>query len=236
MSSPTANVARIDGAGRVDRNRPLAFTFNGRKLQGYAGDTLASALLANGIHLVGRSYKYHRPRGIFSAGNEEPNAVVQLEHGARTEPNLQATGIELYDANTGEYLGRSNRVKCDLAQTGWTKKVNDLLILYDGTSFIGVKMNLMRDWSGKLVKNHEALSRSLFARMIPAGYEAAFFGIYEVSERGTSWMGPQLFGIVVARTGSYREAILSVIVLFIAGAIILALTDTARAIREARTV
>lgn len=96
MSSAAANVARIDGAGRVDRNRALAFTFNGRKLQGYAGDTLASALLANGIHLVARSFKYHRPRGMLTSGNEEPNALVQLERGPYTEPNLRATEIELY--------------------------------------------------------------------------------------------------------------------------------------------
>jgi MFS transporter, UMF1 family len=80
----------------------------------------------------------------------------------------------------------------------------------------------------------QALSRSLFARMIPAGFEASFFGLYEVSERGTSWIGPGLFGIVVGWTGSYREAILSLIVLFVAGTIVLALTDTDRAIRQAQ--
>ena len=79
----------------------------------------------------------------------------------------------------------------------------------------------------------QALSRSLFARMIPAGYEASFFGIYEISERGTSWIGPLLFGIVVGSTGSYRLAILSLIVLFMVGTIILATTDTDRAVREA---
>jgi sarcosine oxidase subunit alpha len=87
---------RIAGAGRIDRSRPLDFSFNGRKLQGYAGDTLASALLANDIHLVARSFKYHRPRGMLTAGNEEPNALVQLERGPYTEPNLRATEIELY--------------------------------------------------------------------------------------------------------------------------------------------
>jgi UMF1 family MFS transporter len=79
----------------------------------------------------------------------------------------------------------------------------------------------------------QALSRSLFARMIPAGYEASFFGIYEISERGTSWIGPLLFGIVVGTTGSYRLAILSLIVLFLAGMIILMATDTQRAIKDA---
>ena len=79
----------------------------------------------------------------------------------------------------------------------------------------------------------QALSRSLFSRMIPAGREASFFGIYEISERGTSWIGPLIFGIVVGRTGSYRDAILSLIVLFAVGLAILALTDTDRAIHEA---
>ena len=67
------------------------------RYEGYAGDTLASALLANGVHLVGRSFKYHRPRGIVGAGVDEPNALVQLARGARTEPNVRATTQELYD-------------------------------------------------------------------------------------------------------------------------------------------
>ncbi len=91
---------RLAGGGLIDRRQPLAFTFNGARLQGYAGDTLAAALLANGVHLVGRSFKYHRPRGIVCAGADEPNALVQLETGARTEPNLRATQIELYDGLT----------------------------------------------------------------------------------------------------------------------------------------
>jgi UMF1 family MFS transporter len=82
----------------------------------------------------------------------------------------------------------------------------------------------------------QALSRSLFSRMIPEGKEAAFFGMYEVSERGTSWMGPLMFSIVIARTGSYRQALLSLIVFFVVGLIGLWLTDTDRAIREARKV
>jgi UMF1 family MFS transporter len=79
----------------------------------------------------------------------------------------------------------------------------------------------------------QALSRSLYSRMIPAGREASFFGIYEVSERGTSWMGPLLFSVVVARTGSYRQALISLIVFFIVGLVILLLTDTNRAIHQA---
>ncbi|MCH9019099.1 MAG: sarcosine oxidase subunit alpha family protein [Proteobacteria bacterium] len=90
-------VNRRPEGGRIDRDRSLGFTFNGRRYTGFAGDTLASALLANGVMLVGRSFKFHRPRGIFSCGAEEPNAIVQLGAGARTEPNLRATQIELFE-------------------------------------------------------------------------------------------------------------------------------------------
>ena len=88
---------RLDQGGLIDRNRPIRFSFNGRALEGYAGDTLASAFLANDIHLIGRSFKYHRPRGILSAGAEEPNAWVQLEQGGFEEANVAATLAELYD-------------------------------------------------------------------------------------------------------------------------------------------
>ncbi|MEL7080619.1 MAG: 2Fe-2S iron-sulfur cluster-binding protein, partial [Pseudomonadota bacterium] len=71
---------RIDG-GQIDRAQTLKFQWNEKWLSGHPGDTLASALLANGVKLVGRSFKYHRPRGIFSAGAEEPNALVQLRTG-----------------------------------------------------------------------------------------------------------------------------------------------------------
>jgi UMF1 family MFS transporter len=79
----------------------------------------------------------------------------------------------------------------------------------------------------------QALSRSLFSRMIPAGREAAFFGLYEVSERGTSWMGPLLFSVVIARTGSYRQALLSLVFFFVLGLILLATTNTDKGVREA---
>ena len=77
---------RTSDGGRVNRAAPLSFTFDGQTYRGYAGDTLASALIANGVHLVGRSFKYHRPRGVLSAGSEEPNALVELRRGARREP------------------------------------------------------------------------------------------------------------------------------------------------------
>ena len=88
---------RLEQGGRIARGWPLVFTFDGASYHGFAGDTLASALLANGVRLVGRSFKYHRRRGIYSAGPEEPNALVQLRHGARTEPNTRATMVELFD-------------------------------------------------------------------------------------------------------------------------------------------
>ena len=76
---------RRDSGGLIDRSRSLRFAFDGVDYQGFAGDTLASALLANGVRLVGRSFKYHRPRGILTAGSEEPNALVTLRSGARAE-------------------------------------------------------------------------------------------------------------------------------------------------------
>ncbi|MDB5572338.1 MAG: sarcosine oxidase subunit alpha [Hyphomicrobiales bacterium] len=89
---------RTSAGGWIDRAAPLRFTFDGRPYVGCAGDTLASALLANGVHLTGRSFKHHRPRGIYSAGVEEPNALVEIDRGpGRRTPNLQATQVELYD-------------------------------------------------------------------------------------------------------------------------------------------
>ena len=90
---------RLAAGGRlVDRTRRLRFRFNGRDYEGHPGDTLASALMANGVRLVGRSFKYHRPRGIVAAGAEEPNAIVQLDgdgDGDQDEPNARATTLEL---------------------------------------------------------------------------------------------------------------------------------------------
>ena len=83
--------------GLINRDAPLSFTFDGKHYQGFEGDTLASALLANNVRLMGRSFKYHRPRGPLSAGSEEPNAIVELRSGARQEPNTRATTAELFD-------------------------------------------------------------------------------------------------------------------------------------------
>jgi len=102
-----AQLARLTSHSRIDRQHKISFTFDGKPYTGYAGDTLASALLANGVHLVGRSFKYHRPRGILSAGSEEPNALIRLGKGAYAEPNLRATQIEIFD---GLYAESQNRV------------------------------------------------------------------------------------------------------------------------------
>ncbi len=111
---------RITG-GLIDRDRPLDFHFNGRRLTGYSGDTLASALIANGQRVVGRSFKYHRPRGVFSAGSEEPNALVQLRKGAHQEPNTRATVVELYDGLKATSQNHRGSLDFDLMA------VNDLM-------------------------------------------------------------------------------------------------------------
>lgn len=105
---------RVSGAGLVDHTRAIRFSFDGRFYTGRAGDTLASALLANGIHLVGRSFKYHRPRGILSAGSEEPNALVELRTGARREPNTRATMVELYEGLEAASQNRWPSLQFDL--------------------------------------------------------------------------------------------------------------------------
>ena len=89
---------RVKTSKFIDETYKVSFKFNGKTYYGFKGDTLASALLANDVHLVGRSFKYHRPRGIMTAGSEEPNAIVQLhDNSSRTEPNVRATEIEIYE-------------------------------------------------------------------------------------------------------------------------------------------
>ena len=105
---------RLASGGVIDRTRALRFTFDGKAYAGHPGDTLASALLANGERLVGRSFKYHRPRGIFSAGAEEPNALIELRTGARREPNTRATMVELYDGLVAASQNRWPSLKFDV--------------------------------------------------------------------------------------------------------------------------
>src|SRR5436309_3157871 len=113
---------RLATGGRIDRSRPLRFSFDGHHYQGFSGDTLASALIANGVHLVGRSFKYHRPRGIVGAGAEEPNALVNVRRDpARATPNLRATQIELYDGLAAASQNRWPSLAFDLSS------INDLM-------------------------------------------------------------------------------------------------------------
>ena len=105
--------------GNIDRSQPLTFTFDGKVYRGYFGDTLASALMANGVKLLARSFKYHRPRGIISAGSEEPNGLVTIKRSGSTVPNVQATTIELYQGLEA------------FSQNCWPSVENDFLAVND---------------------------------------------------------------------------------------------------------
>lgn len=121
---------RIPGKGRLTAAAPVHFTFDGQPFQGVAGDSLASALLANGVHLVGRSFKYHRPRGILSAGSEEPNALVSTDRGqGRFEPNTRATMLELYDGLAATSQNRWPSLRRDVGA------VNDALYMLFSAGF-----------------------------------------------------------------------------------------------------
>ena len=121
-------MTRITG-GLIDRSQTLSFTFDGKRYAGHPGDTLASALLANGVRLMGRSFKYHRPRGVVAAGSEEPNALVTLGHGARATPNTRATTVELYDGLQATSQNRWPSLRVDALG------VNDLLSPFFAAGF-----------------------------------------------------------------------------------------------------
>ncbi|MFC6489286.1 sarcosine oxidase subunit alpha [Nitratireductor sp. GCM10026969] len=121
---------RVEGRGRVNRAEPVRFTFDGVTYTGFRGDTVASALLANGVHLMGRSFKYHRPRGPVTAGSEEPNALVGVSRGAgRYEPNTRATVQELRAGLVAESQNRVPNLKFDLGA------VNDRLYMLFSAGF-----------------------------------------------------------------------------------------------------
>lgn len=105
---------RVPDRGRIDRSRRLRFSFDGHPYEGFAGDTLASALLANGVTLFGRSFKYHRPRGILASGSEEPNALVTIDRGdGHTTPNTRATAQELFEGLRAESQNRWPSLRYD---------------------------------------------------------------------------------------------------------------------------
>lgn len=105
---------RVSGKGLIDRETVLNFKFNGQPFQGFVGDTLASALLANDQRLVARSFKYHRPRGIMTAGSEEPNALVTIQRGKAQEPNIRATVQPLYEGLVAESQNAWPSLKFDV--------------------------------------------------------------------------------------------------------------------------
>jgi sarcosine oxidase subunit alpha len=120
---------RVEGRGLVNRAQPMGFSFDGQSYIGAEGDTLASALLANGVRLVARSFKYHRPRGIWGAGSEEPNALVTVGEGARRTPNVRATVQELHDGLVARSQNRWPSLARDFGA------VNDLLAPFFGAGF-----------------------------------------------------------------------------------------------------
>ncbi len=120
---------RVAGKGLVAGARPVTFSFDGARYQGLEGDTLASALLANGVRVVGRSFKYHRPRGVLTAGSEEPNALVTIGRGPGQEPNVRATVQEIYDGLEARSQNRWPSLGFDLLS------VNDLAAPFLGAGF-----------------------------------------------------------------------------------------------------
>ena len=120
---------RIDGKGLVDRTKPVRFRFDGKDYAGYKGDTLASALLANDVRLVGRSFKYHRPRGVLTAGSEEPNALVEVIGASNQTPNVRATVQEVFEGLVTQSQNRLGSLKYDLLA------VNDYLAPFLSAGF-----------------------------------------------------------------------------------------------------
>ena len=120
---------RLPEKGLIDRTKPVSFTFDGVSYRGFAGDSLASALLANGVKLMGRSFKYHRPRGVLTAGSEEPNALVEVIEEAQQTPNTRATTQEIHPGLTARSQNRWPSLRWDLLS------VNDLAAPFLGAGF-----------------------------------------------------------------------------------------------------
>ena len=120
---------RLSDYGQIDRGNAVSFRFDGKTYGGFQGDTLASALLANDVRLVARSFKYHRPRGILSAGSEEPNAIVTVGSGVHQDPNVRATVQEIYNGFEANSQNRWPSLKHDLLS------VNDLIAPFLSAGF-----------------------------------------------------------------------------------------------------
>ena len=130
---------RLPDKGLIDRARPVTFRFDGRSYGGFAGDSLASALLANGVRLLGRSFKYHRPRGVLTAGSEEPNALVEVLDEGQQSPNTRATTQEIHDGLAANSQNRWPSLRWDVMA------INDL-----ASPFLDVAARLL----GKVVRTH----------------------------------------------------------------------------------
>ncbi|MFN4153657.1 MAG: sarcosine oxidase subunit alpha family protein [Paracoccaceae bacterium] len=162
---------RIDGKGRIDRTRPVTFHFDGRAYAGYKGDTLASALIANDVRVVGRSFKYHRPRGILTAGSEEPNALVEIVGPANQTPNTRATVQELFEGLEARSQNRWPSLGFDLLE------MNDLAAPFLSAGFYyKTLMWPRRFWEGlyePLIRRAAGLGR-LSGRHDEGVYEKAW--------------------------------------------------------------
>ena len=162
---------RVAGKGLIDRNRVLRFTFGGQSFEGFAGDTLASALLANDQRLIGRSFKYHRPRGIVTAGSEEPNALVTLERGFAREPNSRATMQPLYDGLVARPQNAWPSLKFDVLA------VNDVLAPFLSAGFYYKTFMWPRkfwEWVYEPAIRHAAGLGALMTRYDNELYEKAY--------------------------------------------------------------
>ncbi len=160
MTVAAAQPNRLPRGGRIDRSRSLAFSFDGKTFEGFAGDTLASALMAAGVSVVGRSFKLRRPRGIVGSGVEEPNAIMQIGEGAAAQPNLSATQVELQDGLTVQATRGWPGVRFDVGA------VNDVLGRVLGAGFYYKTFMWPRSWW----KHYEhAIRKSAGFGQVPQG-------------------------------------------------------------------
>lgn len=182
-------------------------------------------LYNDGIQTVIGAAAVFLEQELFRARGLEPNPAFPM--GIFLMVQFVAFGGSLLFGRIAAWIGTKNAILISLVI--WSGIVIYAYAFFHSTTEAWV----MSAFIGIVLGGSQALSRSLFSRMIPAGREASFFGVYEISERGTSWLGPLAFSIVVAHTGSYRQAILSLIVFFVAGMGILFFTNTDRAVHEA---
>jgi len=174
-------MSRMPGGGRIDRSRPIRFTFNGLPYQGYAGDTLASALLANDIRVVARSVTYGRPRGVFSAGSEEPNALVQVG----SETMLRATQVELIDELEATSLDGRGRLTSE-PETGRFDKIYahcEVLVVGGGPAGRSAAQSAAQSGDRVILLDEQPLPNSEDFESLPSNVRVLLrttaFGLYD---------------------------------------------------------